>query len=397
MKLKTLVLLLLILLKTPCLTMAQKKELSQARTYVKSGKNLETAEKLMTKLLATDAASRENKRVYLTWYQAVQKQYEAANERLYLKQRQDTAAFFSLISRMFTILESLDSVDMKPDKKGRVQPEYRADHAKTLDAFRPNLFNGGIYHVRKEDFKTAYGYFEQYLDCANQPLFEGYSYADNDTTMKEAAYWATFCGSKMNNAVLTLRYRHQALVDSTKASFTLRYIAEARRQLKDDSLYVATLLEGFRRYPEDSYFFPRLVDYYAQQQQHGMADSVATVALAVNDSNALFIFAKSTALLNLHRFRESIPYSDRLIALNDSMPEPYYNAATAYLNLALNLDEKKEKKQIREHYQKARTYMEQYRQLVPDAKDKWGPLLYRIYLNLNMGRQFDEIDRLLKK
>jgi hypothetical protein len=41
--------------------------------------------------------------------------------------------------------------------------------------------------------------------------------------------------------------------------------------------------------------------------------------------------------------------------------------------------------------------MEHYRQLAPNEMNKWGPALYRIYLNLNMGRQFDEIDRLLKK
>jgi hypothetical protein len=41
--------------------------------------------------------------------------------------------------------------------------------------------------------------------------------------------------------------------------------------------------------------------------------------------------------------------------------------------------------------------MEQYRKLMPQEKDKWAPVLYRIYLNLNMGKQFDEIDRLLKK
>ena len=40
--------------------------------------------------------------------------------------------------------------------------------------------------------------------------------------------------------------------------------------------------------------------------------------------------------------------------------------------------------------------METYRKLMPDEKDKWGPVLYRIYLNLNRGKQFDEIDRLLK-
>ena len=55
-----------------------------------------------------------------------------------------------------------------------------------------------------------------------------------------------------------------------------------------------------------------------------------------------------------------------------------------------------DKKMLRTYYQKARTYMEYYRQLMPDEKWKWAPVLYRIYLNLNLGKQFDEIDRILK-
>jgi hypothetical protein len=34
---------------------------------------------------------------------------------------------------------------------------------------------------------------------------------------------------------------------------------------------------------------------------------------------------------------------------------------------------------------------------MPKEKAKWAPVLYRIYLNLNRGKQFDEIDRLLKE
>ena len=48
----------------------------------------------MTELLKKDSASRDNKKVYKTWFEAVQKQYSAANDRLYLKQKKDTAAFF---------------------------------------------------------------------------------------------------------------------------------------------------------------------------------------------------------------------------------------------------------------------------------------------------------------
>jgi len=389
--------LLLLAMITPCLATAQKKELSQARSYIKSGKDYDKAEKLMTGLLQKDSANRDNMRVYLTWLEAVKGQYDQANERLYLKQNQDTAAFFALCRRMFTVAETLDSLDMRPDKKGRVAPEYRQKHAELLNNYRPNLFGGGTFHVRKGKYKEAFSYFESYIDCARQPLFAAYRYDSLDRRMPEAAYWATFSAYKQQDPVLTLRYRKLALSDSTKAQFTLQYIAEARRWLKDDELYTGTLEEGFRCFPLSPYFFPRLYDAYVQQGRTDKALNLCDSALALNDSSELYLFAKSTTLLSLERYDESVKVSEQLIAINDSLPEVYFNAGTAYLNIALKLNPRKNKKQVNTIYQKARSYMERYRQLAPDEKQKWGPTLYRIYLNLNMGKQFDEIDKLLKQ
>ena len=41
--------------------------------------------------------------------------------------------------------------------------------------------------------------------------------------------------------------------------------------------------------------------------------------------------------------------------------------------------------------------MEQYRKMRPDDTARWAAPLYRIYLSLNMGKQFEEMDSLLKK
>lgn len=375
--------------------MAQKKELSQARTILKSKRGVEQAEQLMTKLLK-DSANRQDKRIYAVWYESVLMQYQAVNEKLYMKQRQDTAQFFELTRRLFNVAEALDSLDMRPDRKGRVDPEFRKENAEQLMKFRPNLFVASTYFVRKSDFKKAFDFMEAYMDCARQPLFTGYHLDSLDERMPEAAYWATYCGYRMNDPVLTLRYRHLALRDTARAEYTLQYMSEARRQLNDDSLYMETLREGFRRYPTNSYFFPRLMDYYTARGDNAEALNVVNRALEVNDSSMLYLYAKSTVLFNMGRYDESIALSDTLIARNDSMPDPYYNAGTAYLNKALKLHPLREKKQLKLTYQKARPYMERYRQLAPDQKQKWGPALYRIYLNLNMGRQFDEIDQLMK-
>ncbi|MBQ9215367.1 MAG: hypothetical protein IJ159_01270 [Prevotella sp.] len=374
----------------------QRKQIGDARTILKSGKNYDQAEKLMTNLLK-DSANLENSRIYDIWLQAVEKQYAALNEQMYRKQKVDTVKLFSLTKRIFIIGERLDSLDMKPDKKGKVNLQYRKDNAERLNSYRPNLFFGGTYYLREQQYSTAYDYYEMYIDCIRQPLFTDLNLLVNDERIGEAAYWASYCGYRMNDPVLTLRHANLARLDTTKLDYTLQYIAESWRQLNDDSLYVTTLWEGFRKFPKSGYFFPRLMDYHTSRGNYERALMVADEALETDSLNELFLFAKSTMLLNLGDYAKSLYYSKKIIAQNDQMADAYYNAGTACLNIALRMDPRKHKKQIRKMYQNAQPYMETYRRLAPMKKDMWAPALYRIYFNLNMGKQFDEIDKILKK
>lgn len=378
---------------------AQKKIINEARAYIKAGKDFDKAEKLMVNLLKKDSSNRENPKIYATWFDAVEGQYEQANEKLYLKQKYDTAAFFGLTKRLYEIALTLDTLDARPDTKGRVKLDYREDNSETLNTLRPNLYFGGTYHIRKEQYQQAFDFLSYYLNAAQQPLFESYHYATSDPRMPSAAYWATYCGYKLQNADMTLHFSQQALKDVSKAQFVLQYMCEAYQQQKDEANYLNTLQEGFKRYPEYPYFFPRLADYYTAQ---GRSDSLLTIAnqgLAVNEKNTLFLLAKSLALLNMERYEDCIEVSKQLIALNDTLPEPYFNIATCYLNQALELEQsrdRKHRKQLKELYSLARPYMEDYRRLVPEDSKRWAPALYRIYLNLNMGKEFEEIDQLMK-
>ena len=53
--------------------------------------------------------------------------------------------------------------------------------------------------------------------------------------------------------------------------------------------------------------------------------------------------------------------------------------------------------QILSDYKKALPYLEKYREMMPDNQDHWALPLYTIYLNLNMGKEFDEIDKLINQ
>ena len=57
----------------------------------------------------------------------------------------------------------------------------------------------------------------------------------------------------------------------------------------------------------------------------------------------------------------------------------------------------KRKEEIKKLYIQARPYLERYREMAPEAKQKWAPALYRVYLNLNLGNQFEEIDKIINE
>ena len=383
----------------PLIAWGQKKTMTQVKDYIKSGKNLDKAEKLMTDLLK-DSSSRGNEKVWLLLFESQRKQYDQGNEKLYLKEKYDTTALFLVGKRMFDTLEGLDSLDRLPDARGKVKLKYRDRSAELLNIYRPNLFNGGVFFMKKHDFSRAYDFFDTYINSAVKPMFARYQYAERDKRLPEAAYWASYCGYKLEKPQLTLRHTYQALKDSVHLPYMLQYLAETYKLEKDTARYVQTLKDGFSKYPKFPFFFPRLIDYYSHIGAYDEAMKSCNEALQTDSVNTLFRYAKSSLLLTMGRYKQSFAISKALIAENDTLADAYLNAGLALFDQAVELDKKtqsgsKKYNQILELYRKAMPYLEKYRAMAPDQKDKWALPLYTIYLNLNMGKQFDEIDKLI--
>ena len=117
-------LLLLLVFVLPASLSAQKKELSQARSILKSGNGLANGQQILEKLLA-DPENRKEEKIWITLYQTLVKRYDEGNEKLYLKQNYDTALLFNLTAQMATTLFALDSLDATPDAGGKVKLKYR--------------------------------------------------------------------------------------------------------------------------------------------------------------------------------------------------------------------------------------------------------------------------------
>ena len=375
----------------------QKKEINQARQMIKSGNKLESAEEMMNKLLL-DSANRSNTKIWNTLFNVVKKQYEQGNEKLYLKQQYDTARLFITTRKMFEILERYDSVESIPDKNGKINLKYRVKHADFLNQYRSNLYNGGTFFIKKQNYKEAYAMLDIYINCASLSLFAKYNYLQNDELLPEAAYWAVYCGYKMKDTKATLLHVGLAVKDTAHYVYTLQYLSETYKRENDTTLYIKYLSEGFCKYPASPFFFPRLIDYYSHEKDYNSALNIANAALQTDSTNMVYRFAKASILLNTERYTECIDISNKIILENDTLADAYLFAGLSYFNQATRLQvNRNNRQQIIQNYQKACSYLERYREFTPTQVEKWGMPLYKIYYNLNMGKKFEEMDKILSE
>ena len=393
--------LMFLILMSPVAASAQKKEIQTAKDQVKAGKNLDQAAASMKKLLA-DSVNRTNRKIWTIYFDAVRKQYEQGNEKLYLKQKYDTAQLFNYTRQLFEVAFQYDSVETAPDKKGRRDFEFRKGHSEYLAHIRSNLYNGGIWFLNKKKYPDAYKFFDCYIECASQPMFKQRNYGEKDKHLPTAAYYAVYSGYKMKDPKATLHHSYEALKDTVHYNYMLQYLAETYMLEKDTARYVASLKEGFKRVPTFPYFFPRLVEYYVVRNQLDSAMTVVNEALTVVPDSDVYLAAKSNLLLEQGKLQECIEVSKKVIEVNQKLCDPYYNAGICYFNLAVEQDKnshnsRKVKEQVEANYKKALPYLVKYREMEPKEQGKWAFPLYTIYLNLNMGKEFDEIDKVMKQ
>ena len=380
---------------------AQKKEINAAIDNLKANKDLDKVEASMMTLLK-DSSNTSNDKIWNLLFESLKKQYQAGNEKLYLKQNYDTASLFNIASRMFALMTRYDSIEATPDKRGKVKIKMRKQNSNTLNSLRPNLFNGGIYYIGKQNYSQAYTLFDQYVSAAEMPIFKSYNYSVKDINLPKAAYWAAYCGYKLNDPQKVLHNTYLALKDKEHTESMMQYLAATYMLENDTTRSIETLEEGFSLYPKSEYFFSHLMDYYSKNSNWAEANVMTNKAIKADSTNLRAWIAKSTILINSGEYENSFRISQSILKKDSTLEEAWLNAGLAKYNQGVNMehdtqDFKLKRQQILQYYKEALPYLEKYRTLCPNNADKWAMPLYSIYLNLNMGKQFDEIDGIINK
>ena len=324
------------------------------------------------------------------------------NKKAYLKQPYDTAKFFNTLSDMYEQLRLCDSIDVLPDAKGAVRARMTKKTSALRLKHRPNMLVGGKFFLRKKNFAAAYPYFDNF--CTYQEQQKA------DTLYQQAALWATISAFQADNYAGTVKYADAAIqhTDSATAAILLEYKVRSFLKLDNRNSWVKALEQGVLTYPEHDYFFVQLADWYHSQQLYSEERRLADLVLSHTRGKAIHHYAKTKSYLAEGDYDACIACADSTIAIQPDFANAYYNKGLAYLNKIVVFEETsckdindpkymEDKKTVQELYRLARPCMEKVRQLLPEEQDLWASPLYRIYLNLNLGEEFSEIDKLIKE
>ena len=395
--------LLLGLLTLTLSPLTAQKTLKQIRTYLKD-KKADEAMKLVQQM-EKDTNTTEWARLYDYAKQAQIIKNDTENEKLYLKQAYDTAAFFKTALMACDYILKCDSVEQKLIQDGD-KPKYRKTNARILHDYYSNIHAGGRWFYARKDYASAMNLLKMALDLPQQPIW-----GENKQVTTKAGYtaaaqlylWAAY---HSRNWAETNRYRALALADTLTARRTsLEMLSLAAEALGDTADYRTLLLLGHKDYPSHPFFFTHLADFYARSGQYDSQLALANGRLATDAADAWALEAKSLALINLKRYDEAIIAAESCIAADSTHIDAWYYVGLAYYSMAkaivlpANINSKAYQAAVAQQkqlYTLAQPYMEEYRMNKPDEKAKWAPILYQVYFSLNLGSRFEEMEQIIK-
>lgn len=396
----------MVLIMAAMVTFAQTKEVKEAKK-IAGGTNPDfaKAEQMINEALVNP----ESKDNADTWDVAgyIQKRInEKEMEKAYLRQPYDTLRAYNSVLNMYNYWMKADELAEIPDEKGKVKNKYRKPNAATMLIERPNLVNGGIQHFNVNQNAEALKFFGMYIDAAKHPMFEKENLLQSDTLLPQIAYYASLAAARLEDYPAVLKYAPLAADDKEFGQYAMEFISTAYLAEGDTVKWINSLQEGIKKYPAYPFFFGHLIDYYSNNNKFNEAMVFADNMLANEPTNAFFLYVKGYLYHNMKEYDKAIEFYKKTIEQDPTYADAYSNIGLVYRQQAQEFADKatadlndpkyeQDQQTLRQFYQEAKPYYEKARELKPDDQNLWLQGLYAIYYNLNMGPEFEEIEKLM--
>lgn len=351
-----------------------------------------------------DTLKLSDSRCFYLGVEAALLQNEQLNERIYLQQKPDTAALFQSLHTLFSYALLTDSAEVSELKDLRKAPSHRAALQKLLNRLYPNLSIGAQYFVGKNDWENVRRLATMTLEARKSPIFSS-GVSANITQQQlianaEQYLYACFAAGQFRDAE---QYAELALKDTSKLTTILETLALVNAANKNVDGYRHYLRRGVTEFPLHLFFFKSLSEDLFAHKDYTAVVALAQSLEAKDSTNALFPLALAQAYDALKENQPALQAAQRALAADSTLHRAhlyigrafYREARAIQLPLSIRSDGYKQALDRQKTlYQQARPHLEKFRAIAPQDLQEWQPLLYEVYLKLNMGKEFEAISKL---
>lgn len=396
---------------------AQEKNIKEAKSIANEVKpDFAKAESLINQAL-TNPETKNNAEAWDVAGFIQRRRSEKEMENAYLRKPYDTLQVYNSALNMCKYYFKCDELAQVPNEKGKIKNKYRKSNAAAILAERGNLINGGIQYFNSasqkegaaatEENKKALDFFATYIDVAINPMFEKENLLQTDTVLPQIAYYASLAAAKMEDYPNVLKYAPYAKNDKEVGKYAMEFISTALKAQGDTINWIASLKEGIQKYPEHSFFFGHLIDYYSNNSKYDEAMRFADDMLSKEPNNTFYLYVKGYLYHNMKIYDKAIEFYTKTVEVDPNYAEAYSNLGLIYCLQAQDFSEtattdvndpkyKDDQVTLKAFYEKARPNYEKARELKPEQKELWLNGLYRVYYNLQLGPEYEEIEKLMQ-
>ncbi len=366
-------------------------------------KNYKEAIQNINKLRA-DSAYKDDPKLCLFSIEANKALNDAENTKIYLKTKYDTLSFFSTTHQLVKEALLLDSIETQRQDIESKKPKQKHMTAELIQKYYPNLQAAARYYYHKKNYKECLVYLRNCLDIPQSPLAQQAQLKLTDENKQTCATLYLLSAYYAKNFAETHRYETLLVPDSTASELVLKYYTLTASEEKDKEAFEKYALRGWISYPKQPFFFTHLVDYYNKGKQYAQTLTIAKKQQQLGELKELAYMAQCIAYFETSQYDSCITKCTQLLQCDTTQAEAHYYLGVSYVTLAdkMQMPERLSSKAYRQaleqrqsFYKKAEPELETYRARKPEAKEQWAPLLYKVYLALNRGSKFAEIERML--
>jgi tetratricopeptide (TPR) repeat protein len=382
---------------------AQKKAVSEAERISKDAKpDFNEARTTIKGALENPETANDAK----TWYVAAQiedAQFTAENTKQILGQQPNEPVMYDALYNSLPYYLKAYELDQLPNEKGKVKPKYAKNIKSTLSVNHVYYMNGGIYYFEKGEYKKACDFWEQYLQIADLPFINENPTAAKDSSYMSIQFYLSVAAAQVNDSEYAIRNMERAKNFPYRQSDVYQYLVGEYQMLKDTANIQRTLEEGYTLFPDTSFFVLHLINLYIHQNENEKAVDLLTKAID-NDPNNVDLYQAMGSVYEsgLENPEKAEFYYKRAAEIDSENPVMLSNIGRIYYNQAANkLGEanlisdaakyNEEKGLAKELFRKALPYFQKAYEKDPTSME-YMTALRGIYYNLDMGKEFGEID-----